>query len=835
MFYALLEAFSVHFATLPWLAWSLLAYLGDGSRRRLVIFFLVAILSTPQFFVPTLLIPVGVLLVSLALFSQGLTPPRWGETFKRTVTASTGFLLVNAFWLLPYLWGLPSNAPVIASAKINQMGSGEILARNQAFADLTNVLLLRGFSLDFDDLTSADTFGYMMAPWRRHLLTPLGETISWALAATALLGIIISLRRNKRQFWPFLVAFVFGLVMLGNQIPGVAFVSQWFYRLPFFAEAFRLPFTKFSLLFGVGYSLFLTLGLETLSALFSKFSRQALFISATLVIGAIFYLSLPAWSGNFLYSNLRLKLPSEYLDLFNFMQGKTLDERIAILPQPSFWSWKFYRWGFRGSGFLWYGLPRATLDRAFDPWSRENENYYWELSYALYSKNAKLIKDVFDKYGVSYALLDENLVAASHNRALFSEETRQLLAQIMEVKPVAQFGKLTLYKRGNEDSQSFISIKQGLPMISPAYDWTDNDVAYAQIGDYVADTSCHVSRVTCHVFPFRSLFTKRAVDEREFGVKETNDTIELSSLTMATSASILKPKALVYDSSQTQDLEATKVIQCGLLKAGTVYAENLDGALRFISRNQRGCLSFGVPHLSHQDGYLVAVESRHLSGRPLLFSLINQTAKHVEIETYLPTTSKLQTSYFILPPLAPDGVGYNVYLANDAIGQSETVNDIKSLKFYKLPYQELVSLRLPSERQVPLKGATFKGEYSNFSVIHPNPAFYKIVLPSNQVTNNQLTIILNQSFHPGWRAYDVSRVTCHVSPWICETLPMVFGQRLTNHVLVNNWANGWTLDELTTNNLQPTTIVLFFYPQLLEFLGLVLLPLPFIWFWLHRP
>jgi len=46
---------------------------------------------------------------------------------------------------------------------------------------------------------------------------------------------------------------------------------------------------------------------------------------------------------------------------------------------------------------------------------------------------------------------------------------------------------------------------------------------------------------------------------------------------------------------------------------------------------------------------------------------------------------------------------------------------------------------------------------------------------------------------------------------------------------VNNWENGWELEnaQCTMKNAQ-CTIVIYYLPQLLEFAGLGLLPIPFI-------
>ncbi|MEK7165907.1 MAG: hypothetical protein AAB874_03835, partial [Patescibacteria group bacterium] len=90
----------------------------------------------------------------------------------------------------------------------------------------------------------------------------------------------------------------------------------------------------------------------------------------------------------------------------------------------------------------------------------------------------------------------------------------------------------------------------------------------------------------------------------------------------------------------------------------------------------------------------------------------------------------------------------------------------------------------------------------------------------------------SQAYHPGWWAYQspsckLLDVSCKLRTTLAKLFPYIFGERLKDHVLVNNWSNGWTIKP-TTYNLPPTTIYIFFWPQLLEFLGFTLLPIPFL-------
>ncbi len=799
MFYAPLEAFSVHFASLPWLAWSLMKYYKNNTRKSLFIFLGIALLSTPQYFVTPFVFPVFILLgaISLVQFIQN------HHIAPRLAVALIGFILVNAFWMLPYIAGLPHNAPVIANAKINQMSNDDIFARNQEFGDLKDVLLLRGFSLNYQDLGKNDTFSFMMAPWRSYINNPLILIVSGVIALICLFGLAATFRSKNRQFIGFAVVFLACFILLGNDIPVVRNVTFWFQQIiPFFRDAFRFPFTKFSLLFALSYSVLFVIGITSLIRLVK--SNRAKLILITVCIAAVLLLSFPAFQGNFLYPNLRIAIPSDYFSLMNYMQHQNPNARIALLPQPDYWSWKFYRFGYRGSGFLWMGLPQATMDRAFDPWSNTNENYYWELSRALYAKDKGALLSVFSKYDIQYILIDNYQTTTDNSRALFSEETKDLLASMPTIRLLRTFGQLSLYERNGIEANSYISLITNAPSVYPQYQWTDNDVAYQTLGNYIAVPDRSEADI---VYPYRSLFTKRSVNEREFSIQETPTAITVASTRVATAASILKKNDLMYDSDGTNNLSSQFVLQCGLLEEGTTQALNKagpDGAfLEFNALNQRNCLSFETGNLTHREGYLVAVESRHETGKPMLFSLINETAKHIELETLLPTDTTWQTTYFVLPPLASDGLGYSVYFTNDSIGRYETTNDIKRIRIYKIPYNLMVNMKVFTRQDQPSSQTTQP------TISHPNPAYYRVQLTKS--VNEPSTLILSQSYDSDWLALVPNRTFPFIRP-------------AGTHVLVNNWANGWNLPASNT----PTTVYIFFWPQILEWIGFILLPLPFL-------
>lgn len=815
MFYTPLEAFSVHFATIPWLTITLIRFIETNSRKALVWFMLVSFLTTPQFFVTTLSLPV-VLLLSVISLTYLLRDS--GRYWKSIGIAAITFFLINAFWLLPYIAGLPGNAPVIANAKINLMSTDEVFRRNQNFGDLTNVLLLRGFSLDFADLTSGGTFGFMLAPWKIWWNYPVVTALSGIFISLALIGLYTTLRYRKTA--SFAVIWITAFVLLATNTPLVKELTMFLQRhIPFFTEAFRFPFTKFSLLFAFTYSVLLASGMNSILGLFPGrrllFKKLLPFVLGVCVIGQ----AIPAFRGSFLYPNLRLHVPAEYQKLFARMASLDPSGRTAYLPQPDFWSWKQYRFGYRGSGFIWYGLAQPLVDRAFDPWSALNENYYWELSRALYSKDTQALTAIFAKYDIRYIILDENLISQSNDRALFIPETEELLSRMPDITFLNSFNKLKLYEYTRLTSRSFVRLTGALPAVTPTYSWTDNDVAFQTLGDYT-----NQQKTAAYTYPFRDLFTKRTPAEKILTVQTSQNELVITDIDHTATITIPKENNLRYEATIHNDLLAKNVTRCGLLKTGPAAGDTKNGEfLRLTSTDQRGCLSFGIPNLTHQEGYLVAVNSRHISGRSLMLSLINQTAKHIETEIYLPGASGWTTSSLVLPPLASDGSGYTVYIANDSIGSENSVNDIASIVFYKIPYQEMVH---------KLSGAGITGKTiseNGIGVTHPNPSYYLVAIDPQKEPR---TLILNQAYHWGWKAFYIQSSTSPFQNWFHLTFPFIFGCEIKEHVMVNNWANGWVLP---ADDFSNASIVIFFMPQLLEWFGFILLPLPLLFIFVLQP
>jgi hypothetical protein len=141
---------------------------------------------------------------------------------------------------------------------------------------------------------------------------------------------------------------------------------------------------------------------------------------------------------------------------------------------------------------------------------------------------------------------------------------------------------------------------------------------------------------------------------------------------------------------------------------------------------------------------------------------------------------------------------YTLSLNAISYGTFPSISQIKNIKIYQIDPSFFLSTPQKNNQQLS----------SNFHSILPNNSFIKVNI-SNKIINPNTYLSLFQSYNSGWLAFyfdDYGRL---------QTL---------KHILVNNWANGW---EIPSNlSSLKSNIYIFFWPQLLEFFGFILLLIP---------
>lgn len=598
IFWVPYEAFITFWGFFPWLIFSFLTVLKNPNKSSWKKFILWNILAIPSFYIQTLFV---VYLLSLSLISLFFLRKEKFILLKSYLI----LFLINSFWLLPFAYFLATNSYHPREAIINRMSSEETVARNQYRGTIKDFLLLRGYYYDFPDAGVP-----MMKVWQDRFGQKPILIIGYTLGIICLIGLI------KAPNW-LRGLFFLSTVSLLSATPPFSWLNWLFRQSPFLDQVFRSPFTKFTTPAAFSFSLLFSLGISSLISLISlKFS--SLITPITLISLILF--SFPVFSGNFIYPKMRVKIPTEYFQVFNFFKNQPKTARISNLPQGSFWGWTFYRWGLRGSGFLWYAIEQPILDRAFDVWSLKNEQYYFVLNYALQNQDITLLENVLEKYSVEFIIFDDNITFPGEKiYAKQALKTKELLDSSSRLTKVSSFGKIDVYRFDRK------TLPYLLPNLSSLLDLKKYELLFK-------------------------------TEENSY---------------------------LFYPNPIETDWFKPTYTRCNTSLQGKYSAEETsEGGKKFIrlsAEHDDSCAIWWFEGLPLSQGWQLEIIYRHLAGHPPFISIWNENAGLKLLTEKLKSGKGWQKATFLIPPYQTEEKGLVVSFSSTSFNQFPSINDIASI------------------------------------------------------------------------------------------------------------------------------------------------------------
>lgn len=517
-FYTPYESFVNFYGFFPWLLYLGLNFLNHGGRKNALIFFAVSLLSAPSFYVQTLFV---VYIACLSLFLLEYFLRHKAMSVRRIFALIAIVVCTNFYWLAPASYFSISNTSVTTESKINGFSNPEIKLFNDTTGNIGDSLMLKGFWFEYSDLQDENSkHQFLMPDWREHAGKKEVKLLYYFLFSASVGGFILMFFKKGMEYKiASFTVLLLSLFMLFGDNPPLGFAYDLIAdNIKIFDQMFRSAFTKWSIPAALSYSIGISFLIFFMGTLIKKNIGIliALFFSFLIIAGTT-YSILPASKGNLFYSNLKIKIPQEYFDLFDFFDSQPEDARIAFFPIQTFWGWNFYDWGYRGSGFLWYGIKQPILDRAFDVWSLNDEDFYHQESDALYGNDPQRFKQTLDKYDVAYLLVDENVYFYGVDKKyLRFEEVKEFFA---DSEPVFSNNKLSVYKINDS---GFLKTADDLPKVDDKGNSERRDVAYADYGNYIQDKNNDI------FYPFSELLKDKQQNIGYSDEKENSGWIKIN-------------------------------------------------------------------------------------------------------------------------------------------------------------------------------------------------------------------------------------------------------------------------------------------------------------------
>ena len=206
-------------------------------------------------------------------------------------------------------------------------------------------------------------------------------------------------------------------------------------------------------------------------------------------------------------------------------------------------------------------------------------------------------------------------------------------------------------------------------------------------------------------------------------------------------------------------------------------------------------------------GYLMSVVSKNKTGFPLTANIFTLQDLRTHTYTYVKDGGKLESNYFFIPPIYEFDKGLSILLGSHSYNRHKTTNEIQAVTMNPIPYNYISQLKITSSKNI------------NPTTMMKNEAKKKLLYLYEVKNVTGDTIVLSQSFDNGWKAYSFNN-----SSLLHLAFPFFGGEKITDHVKINNWANGWNLQDSTRNN---KVIVVVYAPQYLQYLGFFILIITF--------
>lgn len=416
IFYSPIIPFTNRFYSLPLTLYFFYKFIDSKKKTKdFLILALVVIVTSGSYVTPTVFVTTFAALGLLLLFKVG---------FKKTIVYSSVFLLLNAFWLFPFINYTVKKSPIIPLARtfieinestLNQPKSNFGLAKQ-------SMLYPSFFDIKFPSLKGNDQ---LIHPQLGEYHKPLNQKIFLLFPILYAIGgimILKSWKKNRKSMWlPFWVMFF--LFLSTKQYGPLGFLYDFMDKnIPYFGIIFRIGDTKFHAYISVAGSLMAAYFLMLLSR---HISTKKIYKMAVPVLAVLFfyytYLFRGYFTGNLINFILYVKIPTAYYQIADKINRDPEKSRVLHLPFDSWHHyWRSFSWGYLGSAFYNYFLDKPYVDKTFEPGSMENVYLHGKINtlltefYRVASNEERerlgnRFLSLLAETGIKYILLDSSI------------------------------------------------------------------------------------------------------------------------------------------------------------------------------------------------------------------------------------------------------------------------------------------------------------------------------------------------------------------------------------------------------------------------------------------
>jgi hypothetical protein len=486
-----LEMFLTLFGFLGFIFLYLSRFLKDTSKINLRNLLIVSFLISPSSHTATLFY-MFILIIAIYLFVNLLVSENKKQFLKNSLLGFGLIFATNLFWILPNIYFILTHGQEVSNSKIHSLFSDQAYLSNLAFGNLSDISLLKNY-LFIWQIWNGQRFVNLLESWIVNLNSGI-SLFGYLLFFFSVLGIGLSLVRKEKKLYSFVVIFFLSSLFIASSNSIVGNIFDFLRNnVPFMKEALRFPFNKFSTIFSFINSVFLA---YFVYVFFSVVKRESLKITTVIfyLFFSIIYF-LPAFRGDLINPFMRIKFNTEYFQVFDYFKNQSEYGRVSDFPIHSVYGWSYYNFGYQGAGFLWFGIDRPLLNREFDRWNVKNEDYFNEMSFAVYNNDSSSFERVLNKYQIRWVLIDKNIFAPNEKKEiLYFDQLDGVLKNVSDLKLDKKIGEnILIYKYYPKKDFKKSEIIDEVAYLPNEHHREVLDLVYKNLGNYYTNFTNSIS------------------------------------------------------------------------------------------------------------------------------------------------------------------------------------------------------------------------------------------------------------------------------------------------------------------------------------------------------
>lgn len=403
-YYHFYNIFMLPYIFIPILLGNIINILDNGNKKyyiqSIIIFILnISSLSNPGYIIVEF-IPVGFYMI-YKLF----TDYQRQTTFSRISIYGILFLLINSFWILPFISLMQSNSYSNVENSSIRVATTGFYQRYTEYSTILNNFRLVNWPWYYK-VPFTNDFAYRFKNFFEKY--SLFDTYLFLPMFVFILATLLNNKNDRNsKFYFFSIFTVVTLFLIKGPAPPFGNIFYDFDKIfPLYTTLFINIYTKYGLHLSLGYSVIMGYFISYFEFKIERLHTKILLIIIMLLI--LFPMFTPFMLNMIGPQYSYVNIPNSYFESAKIINSYDNNGRILNLPFPILNNFRFYKWGYTGAGLYYNFVDRPIVDKSYTVVSTFNQDSLSNIKYSIEQRDKILFEKLLNIYNIDFIVYNKD-------------------------------------------------------------------------------------------------------------------------------------------------------------------------------------------------------------------------------------------------------------------------------------------------------------------------------------------------------------------------------------------------------------------------------------------